>query len=126
MAFSHAITARGAAPSARFRSPAAITGATNFSTVGRGDLGDDGRLVAAAVDRPVVVDQLLGRAEPDLLDQVARRAVEGVDQLVDDVGEHHLVAGAMQDQSDEPATDVPRAEVDGDSAHSSLTAFRRS
>jgi hypothetical protein len=34
MAFSHAITARGAAPSGRLRSPAAITGATNFRTVG--------------------------------------------------------------------------------------------
>jgi hypothetical protein len=100
------------------RSPAAITGATNLRTV-------DGRLVAAAVDRPVVVDPLLVRVEPDLLDQVARRAVEGVDERVDDVGEHHLVAGAVQEQPDEPAADVPGPEVDGDPAHS-LTAFRRS
>jgi hypothetical protein len=34
MAFSQAITARGAAPPGRLCSPAAITGATNFSTVG--------------------------------------------------------------------------------------------
>jgi hypothetical protein len=56
----------------------------------------------------------------------AGRAVEGVDELVDDVGEHHLVAGAVQDQADEPTTDVAGAEVDGDPGHSSLTAFRRS
>jgi hypothetical protein len=50
--------------------------------------------------------------------------VEGVDELVDDVDEHHLVAGPVEEQADEPAADVPGAEVDGD-AHS-LTAFRRS
>jgi hypothetical protein len=72
---------------------------------------------------------LMGSAGPsgsDLLDQVARRAVEGVDELVHDVGEDDLVAGAVQEQPDEPATDVPRAEVDGDATHSSLTALRRS
>jgi hypothetical protein len=52
--------------------------------------------------------------------------VEGVDEFVHDVGEHHLVAGPVQQQPDEPATDVARAEVDGDAAHSWLTAFRRS
>jgi hypothetical protein len=56
----------------------------------------------------------------------AGRVVEGVDELVHDVGEHHLVAGAVQEQPDEPAADVARAEVDGDAGHSSLTAFRRS
>jgi hypothetical protein len=56
----------------------------------------------------------------------AGRAVEGVDELADHVGEHHLVAGAVQDQADEPTTDVAGAEVDGDPGHSSLTAFRRS
>ena len=34
MAFSQAMTARGAAPSGRARSPAAMTGAMNFRTVG--------------------------------------------------------------------------------------------
>jgi hypothetical protein len=34
MAFSQAMTASGAAPAGRSRSPAAITGATNLSTVG--------------------------------------------------------------------------------------------
>jgi hypothetical protein len=34
MAFSQAMTTRGAAPSGRCRSPAAITGAMNFRTVG--------------------------------------------------------------------------------------------
>jgi hypothetical protein len=52
--------------------------------------------------------------------------VEGVDEVVDDVGEHQLVAGAVQEQPDEAAADVARAEVDGDAAHSWLTAFRRS
>jgi len=56
----------------------------------------------------------------------AGRAVEGVDELVHDVGEHHLVAGAVQEQPDEPATDVARAEMDGGVTHSSLTALRRS
>jgi hypothetical protein len=94
--------------------------------VGRRDLGDDGVLVAAAVDRPVVVDALGRRVETDRLDQVARRAVEGVDELVHDVGEHHLVAGPVQDQPDEPSADVARAEMDRDARHSTLTAFRRS
>jgi hypothetical protein len=72
---------------------------------------------------------LMGSAGPsgsDFLDPVGGRAVEGVDELVDDVGEHHLVAGPVQEQPDEPATDVPRAEVDRDASHSSLTALRRS
>jgi hypothetical protein len=72
---------------------------------------------------------LMGSAGPsgsDFLDQVAGRGVEGVDELVDDVGEHHLVAGPVQEQPDEPAADVPGAEVDRDPGHSSLTAFRRS
>jgi hypothetical protein len=56
----------------------------------------------------------------------AGRAVEAVDELVDDVGEDHLVAGTVQDQPDEPPADVARAEMDGDSTHSSLTALRRS
>jgi hypothetical protein len=56
----------------------------------------------------------------------AGRAVEAVDELVDDVGEDHLVAGAVQDQPDEPPADVARAEMDGDSTHSWLTALRRS
>ncbi len=52
MAFSQAMTASGAAPSGRARSPAAMTGAMNFRTVGPtavvtmsadGDLVDDGR-----------------------------------------------------------------------------------
>ena len=34
MAFSHAMTTRGAAPPGRCRSPAAIAGATSFRTVG--------------------------------------------------------------------------------------------
>jgi hypothetical protein len=62
---------------------------------------------------------------PPALMGPAGRAVEGVDERVDDVGEHHLVAGPVQDQADEPAADVPGAEVDGDPGHS-LTAFRRS
>jgi hypothetical protein len=53
-------------------------------------------------------------------------AVEGVDELVHDVGEHHLVAGAVQQQPDEPAADVAGAEVDRDAGHSWLTACRRS
>jgi hypothetical protein len=72
---------------------------------------------------------LMGSAGPsgsDLLDQVAGRAVEAVDERVHDVDEHHLVAGPVQDQPDEPAADVPGPEVDGDAAHPSLTAFRRS
>ena len=72
---------------------------------------------------------LMGSAGPsgsDLSDLVAGRVVEAVDELVDDVGEDHLVAGAVQDQPDEPATDVPRAEMDRDATHSSLTALRRS
>src|SRR4030095_7409780 len=40
--------------------------------------------------------------------------------------EHHLVAGAVQDQPDEPAADVAGAEVDSDAGHAWLTAFRRS
>ena len=56
----------------------------------------------------------------------AGHAVEAVDELVDDVGEDHLVAGAVQDQPDEPPADVARAEMDSDSTHSSLTALRRS
>ena len=52
--------------------------------------------------------------------------VRRVDERVDDVDEHHLVAGAVQEQPDEPPTDVPRAEVDGDAGHSWLTALRRS
>jgi hypothetical protein len=53
-------------------------------------------------------------------------AVEGVDELVDDVGEHQLVAGAVQEQPDEAAADVPGAEVDRDAGHCWLTALRRS
>ena len=71
---------------------------------------------------------LMGSAGPsgsDLSDLVAGRVVEAVDEFVDDVGEDHLVAGAVQNQPDEPATDVPGPEMDGDPAHS-LTAFRRS
>jgi hypothetical protein len=63
---------------------------------------------------------------PDLFDSVAGRAVEGVDELVDDVDEHHLVAGPVQEQPDEPAADVPGPEVDGGGPAHSLTAFRRS
>ena len=56
----------------------------------------------------------------------AGRGVEGVDEVVDDVGEDELVAGAVQEEPDEAAADVAGAEVDGDAAHSWLTAFRRS
>jgi hypothetical protein len=62
---------------------------------------------------------------PPALMGSAGRDVEGVDELVHDIGEHHLVAGPVQDQPDEPAADVPGPEVDGD-AHPSLTALRRS
>jgi hypothetical protein len=56
----------------------------------------------------------------------AGRVVEGVDELVHDVGEDHLVAGPVQEQPDEPSADVPGAEMDGDAGHSWLTALRRS
>jgi hypothetical protein len=72
---------------------------------------------------------LMGSAGPsgsDLFDLVAGCVVEAVDEGVDDVDEHHLVAGPVQDQPDEAAADVARAEVDGDAAHAWLTAFRRS
>jgi hypothetical protein len=52
--------------------------------------------------------------------------VEGVDEVVDDVGEYQLVAGAVEQEPDEAAADVAGAEVDGDAAHSWLTALRRS
>jgi hypothetical protein len=48
---------------------------------------------------------------------IARCAVQRVDERVHHVGEHDLVAGAVQDQPDEPAADVAGAEVDRDPAH---------
>ena len=48
------------------------------------------------------------------------------DDAIREAGEILINAGAVQDQPDEPAADVPGAEMDGDAAHSSLTALRRS
>ena len=48
------------------------------------------------------------------------------DDAIRETGEILVDAGAVQDQPDEPAADVPGAEMDGDAAHSSLTALRRS
>ena len=67
-----------------------------------------------------------GLSGSDFFDVVVGGGVEGVDELVDDVGEYQLVAGAVEQEPDEAAADVAGAEVDGDAAHSWLTALRRS
>lgn len=85
--------------------------------VGRRELADEFGVVAAAVDRPVVVDPLGPRVEPDLDDLIAGRHLQGIDEGLGDVGEDHLVPGPVQDQADEPAPDVARAEMDGCGTH---------
>ena len=47
------------------------------------------------------------------------------DDAIREAGEILVAAGAVEDQPDEPTADVARAEMDGDAAHPSLTAFRR-
>ena len=78
-----------------------------------GDLVDHLVGVRRAVDRAEAGHDGVAAAFADLVHGVLGDAVDRVDERSRDIGEHEFIAALVQQQSDEPAPDVARAEVDG-------------
>ena len=78
-----------------------------------GDLVDDLVGVRRAVDRAEAGHDGVAATLADLVHGVLRDAVDRVDERSRDIGEHEFVSALVQQQSDEAAPDVARAEVDG-------------
>jgi hypothetical protein len=51
------------------------------------------------------------RVLPDFVHYVAVGVLETLNQRLGDVGEHQVITGVVEQQSDEPSSDVSRSEV---------------
>ncbi len=79
--------------------------------VRRRDLRNKGSLLRARIQRAEVVHRPDGGVLPHLVDVVAARCRQLVDERARDIREHHLIAGLVQQQSNKPAADVPGSEM---------------